>query len=235
MSGLTARFTAIDGLTPKGVLRVPLVLPAILGDFEHDEEASFFEYETVADGEFSMPAAGDKTARKLRAVDMEVLTTEVEYPWLKSTRSMWAVRDEIYAVLRARRPFALVVTMEDIKSTKEPTMHTELIMNATLRSVRRSLRHGQPGQRYYALTLREWRDNALERRASSRRFPLKHKLTRIDTLESLSKKYYGTARHARHLGEASGMRRWGLSTRIWEHPKFKVGDQIKIPASPKRK
>lgn len=227
------RFTAIPELTPKGVLERSLVLPAVLGDFEHDEEASFSEYETVSEGEFSAPAAGDASARKLRSVELEVLTSEAEYPWLKSVRSMWDVRDELYSILRHKRPFRFLATMEDVKSTKEPTSHTELKMDATLRSVRRSLRHGQPGQRYYALSLREFRDNAIQRRASSRRFPLKHKLTRDDTLESLAKLYYGSYRHARHLGEANGLRRWGLSDKIWDHPKYKVGDDFKVVASPR--
>lgn len=233
---LTVRLTALPGLTPKKVLKRPLIFPAVLGDFEHTEEANFGSYDTVGSGEYSTPAAGPSTARKLRTTDIEVLTLEGQPGFLTNPKiAPDDVRDQLYEILRSRRPFDFLATTESLGPKDEPSLSTELPMNATLRSITRSLRHGQPQARYYTLSFVEWRDDGVARKSAGGSYGIRIKLPTVhilrvgDTLSSLSKSFYGTYSGATRIANANGLRRWGHSTPLGLLPRFKAGSTIKIP------
>lgn len=235
--GLRVRLRRIRGETHKDSLRRSLVLPAVLGDFEFTEESSHREYETVSMGEFSVPTGGRSiAARRLVDSDMESLTVGWDPVWLVAHNPGYTPQDiyeELRKLLRYRRAFELYVTT---RWGREP----ELDINATLRSLGRTLRFGQPGIRYYRLTFKEWRDPQVARRSSGgesrapgTRLPTTHKLDNDDTLNSLSKLYYGTYAGAAAIARHNAIRGWGKSTALVKTKRYKVGDKIKIPEKPR--
>jgi nucleoid-associated protein YgaU len=238
--GLRVRLTALPGITPKGVLTQPLYLPVVLGPFSFSEEADHREYTTVSAGEYSVPAAGPASARRLRSTSLETLTVD----WHNYAR--WLVnpsltpreaRSELYRVLRSRQPFELLAILQ--LGSDEPE---ELRMKATLRAINRELRPGETDTRYYSLELREWRDASMERRGRGRReghrsvsthrgerLPTTHRLTAETTLHSLSRNHYGVASGWRIIARENGIKNWGPATPIVQSKRWKVGDKVKIP------
>jgi hypothetical protein len=95
--GLRVRFARIPHETPKNVLRHPLYLPVTLGDFTIEEEFEHRDYTTVGAGEFSAPAGGPATARRLRTTDLETLTID----WHKYAR--WLTNPHITPGRRVTR------------------------------------------------------------------------------------------------------------------------------------
>jgi LysM repeat protein len=145
------------------------------------------------------------------------------------------IKAELYRVMRSRRPFKMVATIQG--------RGDELRMNATLRSISRELRPGEADTRYYDLEIKEWRDASVGRKSSANvgrkggqggqtDLPAKHKLTADDTFNSLSKDYYGSTQFARDIASANGVSGWGMTTPIIQSQRFKVGDSIKIPKKP---
>lgn len=226
--GLRVRLSRIAGVTAKGVLVEPLYLPVVTGAFTIVEEADHFEYDTHRSGQYSVPAQGPPTARKLRDLPIDALTLDWEAPWLVEWRDPRDVMTELNAVLRARTPVLLVATL--VWDTPD-----EWRAPVTLRRTERELRPGEADTRYWALSFREYRDNAIDRRGAdpaNDRLPARHVLTATDTLEGLSQVYYRTAAGWRFIARENGLGAWGSRTLIWRHPRFKVGDPIKIPPKP---
>lgn len=241
--GLRVRFARIPGETPATVLREPLYLPAVLGEFAVDESAEHSEYRTVGSGTFSQGTASRRTlsttARQagadegpdLRSIDLEALTLDWDAPWLLERGVSPAhVKRELTRILRSKKPFEVLAMLRLGETRPE-----EVRMYATLRSVRRVLKHGEADTRYYSLSLREWRRPGVTRRAHSaregrhrRKLPAKHVLKAGDTLYSLSKYYYGEYRGWRDIAEANGIRGWGAKNPIINHRRFKVGDRVVI-------
>jgi nucleoid-associated protein YgaU len=230
--GLRVRFSRINGQTPRGVLERPLWLPVVMGDFVVAEEAAHADYETIGAGQFSAPAGGPASARQLREADMQSLTLDWDAPWTIGTRTPAQVKVELYKILRSRRPFLVLATITG--------SGTELRMNATLRSINRTLRPGEADTRYYDLQVREWREASVVRKSSAgigrkggaggqTKLPAKHKLTAGDTFNSLSRDYYGSYTQARDIAQSNGVYGWGMTTPIVQTDRFKVGDSITIP------
>lgn len=230
--GLRVTLKRVQGLTPRNVLRQPLVFPAVLGDFEWEEEATHSDYETLSAGEFSAPGPGGRDARRLRQIELEVLAPETAggYGWLIDDRADFArVHRELMAVLRSRRPVHLRAALR----ARGPAEFSEPV---TIRRVSRILRHAQLGHRYFTVACTEWRDTSVTRRTSDpddAKLPVRIELGASDTAEKLSERFYGRPTGALTILFANGLRRWGKATPIVQSKRFKVGDRFTIPKPPK--
>jgi nucleoid-associated protein YgaU len=233
--GLVVKFSRIGGVTGKGVLRQPLILPAVTDDFAFTEEAAFEDYDTVTGGEYSQPAAWrGATRRRLRRLDITFLTVDFDPPWVQSRRDQATIRDAAFGMLRGRTP----VRME--ANVYPDPGYTELEMNVTIRSITRTLRPGLAQARYFDLAVTEWRDNAIQRRSStaSRRrgtvsLPTTHTLAAGDTLMGLSERYYGFFGGWRQIAQENGLGHWGPNTPLQQIGGSRVGrTKLRIPEKP---
>lgn len=225
--GLRVRFKRIPGETPKGVLRRPLILPAVLGAFGWTEEFLHSDYGTVRAGQFSQPAAGPATARQLRTIDdIETLTVDWDPVWLvQSGQDPAEVRRNLYALGRSRKPAELLATLQ---FGDAPLLR----LSVTVRSIAALLKEGEPDSIYYTLRLEEWRNATGGRRGEGKggsRLPTTRRLKADDTLSSLAQHYYHSHKHWRTIAKANGIRDFGASTELVKHRRFKVGSKIRIP------
>lgn len=233
--GYRVRFAKIPGATAKGVLSADMYLPCILGEFDVSEEFEWRDYTTVGAGEFSAPAGGGTASRLLRSSDLETLTVD----WHRLARFLTnplitpeKVKSELYKLGRSRTPFSILI-VEQLGGGDE-----ELRMNATLRGVRRVTRPGEADTRYYTLTIKEWRNNEVDRRGEgggARKLPTTARLTAKTTLASLSRTFYPdltVGEGWRLIAAANKLTGWGANTAIVKHKKWKLGDKVKIPKVP---
>lgn len=223
--GLRVRIASIPGETPKTVLRAPLYFPVLLNGFGWTETFSHTEYDTVRGGEFSQPAMGPATARKLRDTDdMETLTMSWEPSWLvEAGVEPDDVYDVLFGVGRSRKPVELLVAP---KLGERPLLR----MPITIRSIAIQMRKGEPDTLYYVVRAKEWRNASAERKgAGAPNLPTTHKLTASDSLHSLSTLYYKTATEWKAIAAANAIRGIGQSTKLVTMKRFKVGSKIKIP------
>lgn len=231
-AGLRIRLKRVRGVTEKGVLPAPLVLPALIGgEFSWTEEASFREYETHRAGQFAIPAGGGRGARMLRDIsDLETLTLDWDAPWLQEAGiSHGEMRRQIMAIHRARTPVELLASVM-------PEGAEELRCLITIRSITKVLRHGEADTRYWTLSIREHRQAETERRtadAKDDKLPTRHRITEDTTFRSLARHYYGSEKNWKAIAKANGMPKWGGRTPIAKSKKFKVRDFVKIPKEPK--
>lgn len=233
-TGLRVRLSRARGLTPKGVLESPIWLPVVLGEFTVNEGASHTDYETHRRGEFSVPAQGGGRARLLRSTDLEAMTLDWDAPWLTWYRNPHAIKKELRKILHGKRPVKLLAQNYLAgRAQKE-----EVRMLVTLRDTTRTLKPGEADARYWTVEVKEFRRHSVRRlqNEESRGFllPTKHKLRESDTLEYLSKRYYGFHWGWRTIAEANGLRNWGPRTEIHKSKKFKNGDLLNIPKKPTR-
>lgn len=164
--GLRVRIRAIPGETDPATLTSALYLQmGPIGDFTIQETGQHNEYRTIASGEFSAPAPGrGSTARSLRSTTIQTLTLDWDASWLVNHDITPAeVRDELNDIMRLRTPFELLVTR---KLPEHGGSTHELKMNATLRSITRTMRAREADTRYYDLEFREWRNAEVGRRAA---------------------------------------------------------------------
>lgn len=232
--GLRVRFARVPGETPADVLRSPLWLPAVIGNFTFEESALHSEYDTVSAGQFSSPAQGDETARQLRTTDLDTLTVEWDPSWLVQRGLDPArVRRDLYAILRSKKPVELLATLQLGNDDVDP----ELRMRVTIRSIRREMRSGEADTRYYTLSLSEWRDPSIERRGHQEsrkpgvKLPTTHRLDANDTLQSLAHEFYGRYDRWRWIRDANGIspKSAGAKTTLVHLVRYKVGSKVKIP------
>lgn len=225
--GFRARFSQVPGQTPKGLLAQPMYLPALLNDVANVETATFSEYSTISNGEFSQPAMGPATARTLRTPeDFETLTVDWDPAWLvQGGLDPREVRDTLFAILRSRKPVNLLVTP---RLGDGPVV---VSMNVTFRQVIERVKGGEPDSVYFSITVKEWRRDSVERSGEGRSnsLPTTHRLTGTDSLYSLSQHYYKSALGADDIAKANGITRFGKKTALVKHKRFKVGSKIKIP------
>jgi hypothetical protein len=224
--GLRVRFARIPHETPKNVLRHPLYLPVTLGDFTIEEEFEHRDYTTVGAGEFSAPAGGPATARRLRTTDLETLTID----WHKYARWLTnphitpgRAREEINKIARSKRPFEILATIRILDGYP-----AEVRMFATIRRVTRTLKPGEKDTRYYTLEIKEWRDNSLTRR-KAKEGPRTATLFASTTLYDLARIFYGSASMWREIARANGITNWGPSTPLVQSKRFVIGDKLTIP------
>jgi len=231
-SGLRLRVTSIPGLTPKAILRSPLYLPVVLGpDFEIDEEALHTDFETVGAGQFSSPAGG-KHAPQLKSLDLETLSLAWDASWLVyPDTTPDEVREELKDILDSRKPVELFAHVGPHGEAEE------LRMWATLRSLRRILRHGENDTRYFSMEWKQYRSPVIPRRAANSysNLPTTHTLDKDDTLRSIANRYYGTEAMWQFLASQNGIKNWGGDDPLVKMNRYKVGDKIKVPVPPPTK
>lgn len=210
-------------------LRKRLIFPAVTDDFQWEETATFNDYATVNAGEFSTPSGGPPTARNERRLDLTVLAADFSPSWMSGDLGILEFHNEIMTVLRCRKPFRMEAGIRPSPG------YRELVMNATLRTVRRRLTPGLAGMRYYELSFVEDRQDEQERRGNKAgrkrgvKLPASHRLVTGDTLRSLSRDYYGTPNLWRLIAEANGLRKIGGEDALLGLARFKKSRTIKIP------
>lgn len=231
-AGLRLRLKAIPGLTPKPILRNPLYIPVVLGpDFEVGEEALHTDFETVGAGQFSSPAGG-KHAPQLKAVSFETLSLTWDAKWLiYPDTTPQELREELKAILDSRKP------VEMFAHIGPHGRGQELRMQATLRSMRRILRHGENDTRYFNLEWKQYRSPVAGRSAANAyaNLPTTHTLDKDDTLRSIAKRYYGTESMWQFLASQNGIKSWGGDDPLVKMNRYKVGNKIKVPVPPPTK
>ena len=233
---LQVRLQRIPGVTPRDVLRKSIIFGVILNDFEWSEAADWRDFTTVSAGQRTQPAGGKGTrGRNLRSLSLEVLTQWGRKLPFENARGSTGneIRNELAAITRARAPFRFVATMNRAFDS-DPA---ELRMDATLRSVSRLTRFGEPDSRYLTIEIVEYRSAATERRSRTKsdKFPIKHKLDADDTLRKLAKRYWKNKGADWNLikkanGGAGGrLKGVGPDEKIVKAGRYKVGDTIVIP------
>lgn len=231
--GLRVRFAALDS-TDKSVLKRPLYLPAVLGDFTIREESAASTIDTVSGGQFTTVPAGSLSARQLRSLDIEALTLDWNPAWLvESGLDPDDVRDELQTLLRLKRKgeFEFLAMLKLGRGRPE-----ELRMHALVTALERTLKHGEPNARYYTMTVAEAKFASTTRRSVSKpgpKLPTTHKLIATDTLLSLAKKYHGRYDTWESIRDANAIStRWGQSEPLVKMHRYKVGSKVKIPEPP---
>lgn len=232
-TGVRIRFSPIRGRTPHAVLAQALYVPALLGEFKLDEEAGHTDYETIADGEFSVPRGGaERDNRMLRVSDLEMLTLYWPARWLHPSQQNpdWVER-KLYMIHRSRRPVEMLVRLHQLG-------WDDVILRAavTFRSLSQIIKKGEADTKYWTLAVKEWRPTGEVRREhvgpGGKALPTTHRIAAGDTLERLSKRYYGSFAGWRAIAQENGLTKWGQKTPLVQHKRFKVGSKIKIPRKP---
>lgn len=230
--GVRVRLTPIRGETPHAVLAQALYIPALLGEFEVSEDGAHSDYETVRHGEFSVRRFGSqRNMRSLRTTDLEALTLYWNAAWLHPTQQDpdW-VEKKLNAILHARCPVLMLVRLRTIGWDE-----VLLRMNVTFRSLRMAVRHGEPDTKYWTISTKEWRHTGTGRRGHGLgkvKLPTTHRLREGDSLQSLSKRYFGSAAGWQAIARANGLDKWGKTTALVKAKRYKVGSRIKIPKKP---
>lgn len=230
--GLRVRFSRIPGHTSRDTLSEPLYLPAVLGEFALDEEGAHTDYETIDAGEYSVPRFGEgRSKRRLRSSDLEALTLYWPASWLHPTQQdPDDVEAALFRILRSREPVQMLARIHQIGWDDAIVR-----MKVTFRSVRLVVKPGEADTKYWSVPVKEWRARGVDRRGPSDRgvkLPTSHRLDGNDTLESLSKRYYGSKEGWRTIALANGLKKWGRATPLVESKRYKVGSSIKIPRKP---
>lgn len=231
--GYRARFKRIPGETPKTILPRALYLPCLLGNVGQSEEASHTEFETVGAGEFSLPAQGGQSARRLRNFDdLETLTVEWDPKWfVEQGVSGDYVKETLFFILRSKRPVEMLIAPRN--GGRSDKSNAVVHMPVTFRRIAPVVRGGEPDSVYISIGIKEWRPLNQRRRSASggRETPTGHKLTKDDTLVSLARFYYATPSAWRLIRDANGIKKWGQSEPLVDMQRYKVGDKIKLPDS----
>lgn len=221
--GLRVRLSGIPEVTHPKRLHAPLYLQnPPLDEWAIEGEGSHNDVDTATSGEFSHAGSGVK----LQTTTIDSLVVSWDAPWLTAFVSADHVISELTAIRDSRTPFLVLATW--------PGGTVELNMYCTLRRLRHSVKAGEPDTRYFSIDLKQWRDPNPERKGegaskTSAKLPTTHKLKAGDTLNSLSKRYYGSYSHWRSIAGANGIKNWGASTALVKRKGFKPGHAIKIP------
>lgn len=227
--GLHARFRAVRGVTPRAVLRAPLILPVVIGDeFTVEEEALWEEFDTVGAGRFAQPAAGDHAAA-LHTVSPEGMTMTWDPGFLVNPDvTMQHVKRELQRILRRRAIFDLLIL------NKPKGEFAEFSGLATLRRLSLTLKRGEPDARYLSMDLSSHRQMTLTERGrgATSNLPTTTALTGDSTLRNLAEHYYGDGSEWRLIALANGITSWGSEDPLVKMGRFKPGDRIKIPEQP---
>jgi hypothetical protein len=231
-TGVRVRLSRIPGHTSRSTLSERIYLPALLNEFALDEDGAHIDYDTIDAGEFSVPQFGEgRSKRKLRSSDLEALTLYWPAPWLHpSQQDPDEIEAALYRILRSREPVEILVRLHQIGWDD-----TLVRMKATFRNVRLVVKPGEADAKYWQIPIKEWRARGVDRRGASDRgvkLPTSHRLDGNDTLESLSKRYYGSKEGWRAIAAANGLKKWGRATPLVDSKRYKVGSKVKIPRKP---
>lgn len=242
-AGIRVRFTPIRGETKRSILSSPLYLPAVLDEFSLVEDGAHTDYDTVRMGEYSVPQFGEqRNMRKLRTTDLEALTLYWPAAWLHPASRAAAdggigernspdwVEEKLNDINRSRQPVEMLVRLH------QPGWNDAIVrMAVTIRNVTLRVKPGEADTKYWTVSIKEWRPNATARRRhgeAKKKLPTTKRLDANDTLESLSKHYYGSYAGWRAIAKENGIKKWGKTTPLVNMKRYKVGSVIKIPRKP---
>lgn len=225
--GLHVRLSAIHTLTPRAVLRAPLLLPVVIGEeFSIDEEYPWEDFTTVGSGEHSSPAPGN--ARPQAKFTGETMSLTWDARWLANPDiSPEKLRRELLRIGRRRAIFDLLVV------NRPRADFAEFNGYASIRRISRAIKRGEADSRYYTIDFAEYRPMSAGRRKHryGARTPTTHALDKNDTLRSLARELLGNEGYWRLIAQANGLTNWGSDDPIVDSKRYKVGDRIKIPDS----
>lgn len=227
--GLHARLRRVTDLTPRRVLRQPLLLPVVTGEeFSVEEEGLWEEFDTVGAGRFASPAAGEH-AEALKTFSANSMTLTWNPGWLTNPDiGPEQVLKTLRAILRKRAIFDLLIV------NKPSPGYAEFAGFASIRSLSIGLKRGEPDARYLTINLSSHRRMSSRRRRHGKaaNLPTTAKLDANDTLRSLAKHYYGTGSLWKLIAAANGIKNWGSEDALIKMDRYKVGDRVKIPIRP---
>jgi hypothetical protein len=267
-----AHFSGISGITRKDVIPRGLNIQGLINDLEETEEATHIDYSTVGLGAFSTGAGGEfaRELREI-SMDFLITDYGGRFAALQpgvipmveddiATISPAPVplassaEKELRGILRARTPVALVVIAQD--GSEEFAYKPETGGGVTIRSISRTRRAGNPGALWLTVAFKEWR-NPQKASATSNvgfssgdsggtKLPTTYTSRSggviADTLESISKKFYGTYTDWRVIASANNLTGKytqgsvlpsGLKLKIPERPTSSGGSQVPNAASRK--
>jgi len=220
---LRIRIRKQQGVTQTGVIARPLLLPVVIGDaFTIDEDSAWQDYQTL-EGERSQRPGGDRY-QMLKSFGNETMAMSWSPSWMTHQgQNPERVRKVLRRILHAHTPVHL-------KAFLPQETRPEFSGLVTLRSMSRTVRHGEPDTRYYDLEWRQYREGGTRRRKHGRvPLPTTHKLRQGETLRGLARRYYGDGSGWRAIGRRNGIGNWGSEDPIHRHRRYHVGDSIKIP------
>lgn len=219
--GLRVAFHRIRGVTKEGVLGsdkrrtdIPFRFQCPpLDAFRNDSTVTGTDYTTIQNGVFTR-----MEDRELTTITFNTLFTIAPAPWIVNPH-MWDPKKatkRLRKLLASKTAFRLVAW--------HPGPHIELNMMVTLRSLGSEERAGEIDAKYTDLSLTQWRDPIIRRRKRNV-WPIRHKLTKKDTLSSLAKKYYRDASKANQIKVYTpDLRHWGNNTPIYKNKHYTVED-----------
>lgn len=223
--GLRVELRAIPGVTTH-----PKFFPfrfqcPPLETFRVDSAVSANDYSTIDRGIFT-----NMTGVELMTVSFDTLVTVAPAPWVVHPK-YWnpnLARRRLRKIIQRRSPVRLVAWKPGNKRKRHPKPIIELNMMVTMRSMGSEERSGEPLDKYFNVDFTQWRDPVQRRRVQKRQWPIRHKLTKRDTLATLAKKYFNDASRAGQMRPnvpKLGIR-WGKNTPIVKSKKYKVGDVL---------
>lgn len=241
--GMRITFTPIAGVTASGLFpfgKFVFQAPP-LNQFEEQFAYNHNDFMTAFGGERSRPGGA-----QLETISFETL-------WLDDGSAnhapSWALLEKAIDPLKAKAalkkilmsgsPFHLLVQ----HGIGNGWGQTEVDMDVTMRSFTPMEKEGEPDSRYFSIQLREWRASSVTAQrlkgqgaahGSSKLGPHGKTLSAASlpasaTLQSLSKKYYGTATHWQAIAKASGIKGVGPTTKLRAHFAKTPSQKIKIP------
>lgn len=237
---LVVRFSKINQ-SPAGVLPQSLYLQVpSLEDWTVESSADWQDY-TTKTGEYSNAGGGPL----LQSTTFQTLTIgdpDAGYVLAGSSDPDY-IDAQLIALRDNRAPFLIMVyfgqvplSASDDAALQNNLRASELRMRATIRSLTRISRFGEPETVYWTIAVKEWRDAVVDRqllRARSRSggsaLPFRYALASGDTLRSISKDFYGNDSFWRTIAEANGIRNWGASTSLTSRPGLNAGTRLSIP------
>lgn len=223
--GLRVELRAIPGVT-----KHPNFFPfrfqcPPLETFRVDSAATANDYATVNHGIFT-----NMTGMELMTVSFDTLVTVAPAPWVVHPQ-YWnpnIARRRLRKIIQRQSPVRLVAWKPGNRRKRHPKPIIELNMMVTMRSMGSEERSGEPLDKYFNVDFTQWRDPVQRRRVQKRQWPIRHKLTKRDTLATLAKKYFNDASRAGQMRPnvpKLGIR-WGKNTPIVKSKKYKVGDVL---------
>lgn len=223
--GLHATLSAVHKLTPRAVLRAPILLPVVIGEeFSIDEEYPWEDFTTVGSGEHSSPSPGN--ARPQAKFTGETMSLTWDARWLVNPNlSPEKLRRELLNIGRRRAIFDLLIV------NKPRSDFAEFSGYASIRRITRGIKRGEADSRYYTIDFAEYRPMTAARRKHryGARTPTTHALDKNDTLRSLAREFLGNEGYWRNIAQANGITNWGSDDPLVDSKRYKVGDRIKIP------
>jgi hypothetical protein len=207
--GLRITMSRASGLTPDGVLHIPLrfQVPA-LNDLRRSYQANWATYDTVSGGQRSRPMGA-------QLLSLQVDTMLLDHPSATASESVvvWDGAPDPQRVLAELRYIAGVDDARKGKAApfrlviEQPVVWDKPVvtMVATLTTIEPSLPANEIGTEYLSATFLEYAEQSAGQQRRHAKPPQRHTLRRGDTLHELAKRYLHQASAWRQIAKANGI------------------------------